>query len=262
MDKQPIFIIGCPRSGTTLLRVIIDSHPNICCGPETHLIKHLEDLKYKIDKQWKNLELYGVPKDSVVKKIREIFDVFQENYVKTKNKRRWAAKTPEDIFHVDFINELFPQCKFINLIRDGRDVVSSFKRRWGRRTVFHAIKKWNESMRLTLKFREKFDKNRYLEVRYENLVSNPEEETKKIMHFLGEKWFPCLIEHHKIKHDFWFNVKKNIDFKHEKQPFRHSPSKPIFSSSVGKWKTNLNFYEKIFVKIFMKKNLKTMGYLK
>ena len=48
MVKPPIFIIGCPRSGTTLLRVILDSHPNICCGPETHIVKIMKEPREKI----------------------------------------------------------------------------------------------------------------------------------------------------------------------------------------------------------------------
>ena len=43
MKKPPIFIVGCPRSGTTLIRVILDSHPNICCGPETHIIDKINE---------------------------------------------------------------------------------------------------------------------------------------------------------------------------------------------------------------------------
>jgi hypothetical protein len=170
--------------------------------------------------------------------------------MKKNQKKRWAEKTPDNIFYADFVDKFFPNCQFINVIRDGRDVVSSYKKRWGRLTVLDAMKHWNKSVDLTYKYREKFPQKRYLEVRYEELVSKPETETKRIMKFLDEKWTPKLLEHHKQKHDFWFQIRKKeyIDvMSYEKHPPRHSPSKPIFESSVGKWKTDLNFFEKIIV---------------
>jgi hypothetical protein len=263
MKKPPIFIIGCPRSGTTLLRVILDSHPNICCGPETHLISKLKEFNDKIGEYWKMLEIFGLERSKQLEKLSEIFNIFPEKYMINKNKIRWAEKTPDNIFYAFFIKELFPKCQFINVIRDGRDVVNSHKKRWGRRTILKGIKKWNMSMKLTFQFRKKFCKEDYLEIRYETLVSNPETETKKIMEFLNEPWNPILLEHNKQQHDFWFNIKtgKNIDIKSEKKPKRHSPSRPIFSSSVGKWKKELNILEKIIIKLFLQDNLKKMGYL-
>ena len=262
MEKPPIFIIGCPRSGTTLMRVILDSHPNICCGPETHLIKNMKNLREKIGERWEMLKPYGIEEQVLDQKIQEIFTLFTNNYVKMKNKKRWAEKTPENIFYVDVIDKFFPNCQFINVIRDGRDVVCSFKERWGSKTVFSGIKNWNRSMELTYIYRTRFKKDRYMETRYEDLVTRPEQETKKIMEFLGEGWTPGLLEHHKSDHDFWFNFNKESkdDQKIEKHPLRHSPSKPVFSSSVGKWKKNLNVVEKALVNIYLRENLKKLGY--
>ena len=262
MEKPPIFIIGCPRSGTTLIRVILDSHPNICCGPETHIIKKLEKFNTEILNNWKMIKPYGLEQKDFIKNTRNFFEIFQKNYMKNKNKKRWAEKTPDNIFHVDFIDKLFPDCQFINIIRDGRDVVCSFKERWGKKTILYAIKSWNKSIDLTFEYQKRFDKKRYLEVRYEEMVSNPEKETRRIMDFLNEEWVPDLLEHHKKKHDFWFNVKtgENVNKTTEKKPERHSPSKPIFGSSVRKWEKNLNFLEKTIVNIMIKENLKKLGY--
>ena len=76
MEKSPIFIIGCPRSGTTSVRVILDSHPNICCGPETHLIRNLKTYHEKILKYWKMLEPYGLNEDDVVKNLVKYSECF------------------------------------------------------------------------------------------------------------------------------------------------------------------------------------------
>lgn len=263
MEKTPIFIVGCPRSGTTLLRVILDSHPNICCGPETHIIEKLNDLDTKIRNNWKMLAPYGIGNKEFDKKIRDVLILFMEKYVIIKNKKRWAEKTPENLFYVDFINRLFPNCQFINVIRDGRDVITSFKRRWGTRTIPLAVKKWNRSIELTLSCRKKFKKSRYIETRYEQLVVSPESETKKIMAFLDESWNPKLLEHHKNDHDFWFKSQDTLklNLKSEKNPDRHSPSRPVFKTSVGRWKKELNIFEKSYIKMFMSRNLKRIGYL-
>jgi len=262
MKKTPIFVVGCPRSGTTLIRVILDSHPNICCGPETNLVKNMENFREKISERWKMLASYGVEEQAMNQKIKEILLLFMEHYTKSKSKKRWAEKTPDNIFHVDFIDELFPDCQFINIIRDGRDVVCSYKERWGSKTIFLAIKNWNRSIELTHRYRTKFNKDRYMEIRYEELVTRPERETKKMMQFLGEEWIPNLLTHHKIDHDFWFKSSKGqqISSKMEKKPQRHSPSKPIFTSSVGKWKKNLNIVEKALVNIYLGKSLEKLGY--
>ncbi len=263
MVNKPIFIIGCPRSGTTLVRVILDSHPSICCGPETHILKHMKNLREKIDEHWKMLKPYGIDEKAIDSKVGEILTVFTDNYIKIKNKKRWAEKTPENIFYVDSINRFFPDCQFINVIRDGRDVVSSFKRRWGRKAVLSAIKYWNQSIDLSYKYAKQFPRERYLEIRYEDLVTKTEEVTRKIMDFLNEEWLPVLLQHQKSEHDFWFdnNKEPDIDKKSEKNPTRHSPSKPVFSSSVGTWKKDLNIIEKALINLLMKDNLKKLNYL-
>lgn len=262
MVKPPIFIIGCPRSGTTLLRVILDSHPNICCGPETHIVKIMKESREKILKNWNMLKPYGINKKKIDKKISEILTIFTNNYMKIKKKERWAEKTPDNIFYLNIIDKLFPDCLFINVIRDGRDVVCSYKQRWGRITLLTGIKNWNQSIQLTCEYRKKIANKRYIEIKYENLVIHPERETKKIMNFIDEKWMPSLLEHHKTSHDFWFNYNKESESyqKKEKNPLRHSPSKPIFSSSIGNWKKNLNIIEKLLVNIYLSRNLKKMGY--
>jgi hypothetical protein len=219
-NQLPIFIIGCPRSGTTLVRVILDSHPHICCGPEMHVISALESCQKQITSKWKQLKPYGVSKDEFNKKISEIYTVFLNRYVEEKKKKRWAEKTPENIFYVSFIDTLFPNCQFINVLRDGRDVVTSFKKRWGKAAIITGIKQWNKSAELTCSYRKQFSSDRYFEVKYENLVQRPEEETKKMMGFLGEEWTDELLNHHHTHHDFWFNYSKKTskEQKKEKQP--------------------------------------------
>ena len=208
------------------------------------------------------LQPYGASQELINTKIADILEAFTTEYKKQKKKTRWAEKTPDNIFRADFINTLYPDCQFINVIRDGRDVVCSYKKRWGRLTLFKAISTWNNAIELTYKYRTQFPKERYLEVHYEELVSNPEKVTKEMMNFLNEKWIEQLLSHQKTKHDFWFNKEKTEPPSKlkEKRPDRHSPSKAIFTSSSGRWKKELNFYEKAIANLFMNDNLKKLGY--
>ncbi|MBU0497404.1 MAG: sulfotransferase [Candidatus Thermoplasmatota archaeon] len=265
MSNSPIFIIGCPRSGTTLVRVMLDSHPRICCGPETHLIPDMEQLYKQIQLKQARLNPYGVSPDNLHQIIRQVLAVYMNQYVNLKKKARWAEKTPINIFHMDFINTIFPDSQIINVVRDGRDVVCSYKERWGRRTFFSAIRTWNKAMQITYHLRELIPKERYYEVRYEEMVSDPERITKEMMAFLQEEWTETLVEHHKVKHDFWNNSKqqnsKKIGVK-ERHPDRHSPSRPIFTSSAGKWQKNLNILEKALSNRLLAENLRKAGYKK
>lgn len=262
METQPIFIIGSPRSGTTLVRVILDSHPNICCGPETHLIKTLQELHADIEQKWHMLQPYTATHETVNNAIGNILETFTNEYKKQKKKPRWAEKTPDNIFRADFINTIFPTCQFINVIRDGRDVVSSYKQRWGRFTLFKAISTWNKAIELTYQYQKQLPKERYLEIYYEELVTNPEKVTKEMMTFLNETWSKDLLSHQKAEHDFWFDKEKTETPSklREKRPDRHSPSRAIFSSSSGKWKKKLNFFEKAMANLLMNDNLKKLGY--
>ena len=102
MSNKPIFIIGCPRSGTTLLRVILDSHPNICCGPETHIIPSLEEFNKKVDENWKMLKPYGIDKNHQLLKIGELFNMFPEHYMNEKKEKSMGRKNTNKYFPYRF----------------------------------------------------------------------------------------------------------------------------------------------------------------
>ncbi len=85
---RPIFVIGSPRSGTTLLRMVLDSHPRISCGEETHFLRELEPIT---GKHWRMLEPYGFPKTYWVERVRGLYEGFQADYLARRGKARWCA---------------------------------------------------------------------------------------------------------------------------------------------------------------------------
>jgi hypothetical protein len=195
---RPIFIVGCQRSGTTLLRLMLDSHPNISCGPET---RFLQDFAKLTSDSWDRLSLYGFPKAYWLDKAAEFFDSFQAEYAKSRGKTRWADKTPRYALSLAYINDLFPTSQIVHVIRDGRDVVASHRDRWGYRSALKAVEKWPRYIKAARRVGDRLPDDRYIEVRYEKLVLDTETTLRTLLEHLGEPWDPAVLEHDKQQHD-------------------------------------------------------------
>ncbi len=197
--RGPIFIVGCQRSGTTLLRLILDSHPNISCGPET---RFLEDLaKVTREPFWPHMAQYGFPKEYWFAQFGAMFDSFQRDYAERRGKARWADKTPRYALCLDFITQAFPTCQVVHVIRDGRDVVASHRDRFGWWSAVKSIKKWPLYIETARKAGAALPADRYYEIRYEALVGDTEGSLRKLLDFLGEPWDDAVLEHDRHPHD-------------------------------------------------------------
>jgi hypothetical protein len=195
----PIFIVGCHRSGTTLLRLLLDSHPNISCGPETGFLTDFAGITR--DPMWPHLQQYGFPKEYWHRKVAELFDSFQSDYACARGKARWAEKTPNYALHLDYINELFPTCQVVHIIRDGRDVVASHLDRWGYISAVKATRKWPLYIDRTRRVGALLPATRYREVRYEDLVGDTEAVMRELLDFLGEPWDEVVLQYDQKPHD-------------------------------------------------------------
>jgi hypothetical protein len=198
-QQRPIFIIGCGRSGTTLLRMMLDSHQRISAGEET---KFLTDLRGIVGEHWRLLSAYGFERDWWLERIREFYGGFQAEYMARRGKQRWAEKTPGYTFHLDFIDELFPTAQYVHVIRDGRDVVASYRDRWGYRSALRAANSvWRESVLRARDFGERLPEGRFHELRFEALVAEPEATMRELLAFLGEEWDPQVLRYDEVPHD-------------------------------------------------------------
>lgn len=192
-ESRPIFIIGCPRSGTTLLRLMIDSHPHISCGPETHF---LVDLANIAEQHAIRFERFGYGSDWWYEQTADFFRTFQMDYAQKRGKQRWAEKTPTYTRHLDVLDRLFPDCQLIHVIRNGRDVVSSYHKRWGYLSaVKTAAFRWREYVTLARDFGKTIAMDRYYEIRYEDLVSETEMTLRGMFEFLQEPWVPEVLNY-------------------------------------------------------------------
>lgn len=197
--ERPIFVIGCPRSGTTLLRLMLDSHARISCGEETHF---LAELGSTVGAHWPLLETYGFPREYWLQRIRAFYAGFQVEYLERRDKERWAEKDPTYTLVLPFIDELFPDAQYVHLTRDAYDVVASFRERWGYGSALRVARgEWTRYVRAGRSFGQRLPAGRYHELRYESLVAAPEPALRSLLEFLGEAWDPAVLRFQEAPHD-------------------------------------------------------------
>lgn len=132
---EGIVVLGVPRSGTTLMRRILNAHPNICCPPETNLLRSCARFldEEPIDEGLAVGVLSGLAysdfaEDAVLARLREFAFAFHREIAAKAGKKRWAEKTAFDVFHVDTIERLVSNtCRFVCVFRHGLDTVCSMK---------------------------------------------------------------------------------------------------------------------------------------
>lgn len=205
-----LFIIGMPRSGTKLLRELLNSSSEIYIPEaESQFFPYLynkygdsidfSNNKIKlnfISDVRKSMFIYYLKQEfgystelnflELKKKKEQLSKVLSElmkEFNKKKDIKYLGEKTPEYLFHTDLLQSKFPQAKFIHIVRDPRDYVLSMKKAWGK-NIFLAAYKWNNSI---LDFQIKKEKlgTRLLEIKYEDLISEPEKTLLDICHFMG-----------------------------------------------------------------------------
>jgi hypothetical protein len=232
---SPIFIIGCGRSGTTLLRMMLDSHPRISAGEET---KFLTDLQPIVGEHWRLLSAYGFSRAWWLDRIRAFYAGFQADYLARRSKQRWAEKTPGYTFHLDFIAELFPDAQYVHMIRDGRDVVASFRDRWGYKAGLRAANSvWRESVARARDFGSRLPEGRYQELRYEALVADPETEMRALLAFLGEEWDAQVLRYDEVAHD---TTERYAAYTAERRAAAGGRGAAIYRAGAGKGRRKLD----------------------
>ncbi len=210
IGNEPIFILGCQRSGTSLLRRIIDSHSRIACPPESGFLVQLAKV-FEVQRSIECLETMGYDKTNVLERMSLFARYFFEEYARRKGKPRWADKTPHYINHVETIDLMFNgNVKYIGLIRNGMDVAFSLcEYDWGilRPYIDDGLSKAEAAMEFWRDQNEKlisFSKqvmDRFYFLKFEELTENPKEALSPLFRFLGEPWEEGVLDYHRFEHD-------------------------------------------------------------
>jgi hypothetical protein len=253
----PIFIVGAPRSGTTLLQYRLRNHPRISLPTgESHFfiplyqaqakfgdLSQLENVRAVLDAMYRQnagfmdtdlhgmkfdldglaQQLHGEGRNTLPAIIRGLY----EKNALGEGKARWGDKTPYYVLHIPQLLEWFPDAQIVHLIRDGRDVALSL---FGRKhdfqiyNTYQAAKYWQIYVEKGRELSKGLNANQYFELRYEDLLADPEGTLKMLCGFLEEEYSSALLDIHQVK-DAGMT------------PLVHQPIK---ADNAGKWRTRMS----------------------
>ena len=196
---RPIFVVGCPRSGTTLTRLILDSHPAISAGPESRFLWGLRAIE---ENNWSTLADFGLGLDEWHAHVRSLFEAFHLRYAEHQGKRRWADKSPDYALMLDYIDVLYPDAQIVHIVRDPRDVIDAWRRFYGWKSVGRAARAWVRYVRSAHEFAVRYGEDKVMELRYEDLVREPEPSLRALFTWLGESWDSGVLDFAEQPHSF------------------------------------------------------------
>lgn len=209
------FIVGVARSGTTLLRLMLDAHPSIAIPPETYFLLPFLRGQPSLEgldaagfcnavtgfHTWSDL---GISQEDLTREVADIRPfcpaaatrLIYRLYAARHGKSRWGDKTPSYRRHMLAIERILPEARFIHIIRDGRDVALSLRREWFAPTddIGGLARHWVEEVEATRK--QGGSCKNYLEVRFESLVREPRTVLKSLCSFLGLTFDPAMEKYH------------------------------------------------------------------
>ncbi len=272
---RPFFIVGCDRSGTTMLRLVLDRHPQIAIPTESMFITDFltrlsrygdlssrsnrlklagDMLSYSKVRNWQlpltadELASNCATTDVYASMVRAIFTAYALKHGKTC----WGDKTPYYVHWVDDLKRLFPDARFIHLVRDGRDVALSLIRvGFGPTNVYAAARYWRESVRKGRSAVERLGGDA-MEVHYERFVDDPMSVSKTICGFL----------------DIGFD-EKMLDIQHARSEGKFAPNQDnwftkvdegINASSVGRWRKHMSTRQRVTFQAIAADELDLFGY--
>jgi Sulfotransferase family len=280
------FIVGVGRSGTTMLRLMLDAHPDLAIPPETHFLPQaalacerapdprqafLETVRFN-NPRWGDYHIEG---DLLARRIAaiepfnlsEAVRAFYGLYTEKFGKRRWGDKTPHYLRKMELIQSLLPEAHFIHLIRDGRDVAMSAKGlSFGHDTIEEAARQWRSWIKRARSQSQNLDF--YLEVRYEDLVLNTESTLKKVVDFIDLPWSTNMLDYHataekrisEIHRDVLTPSGEALIRGQERKAMHSLTSEPPRHDRIGRWKSEMTHADRERFEEIASKTLRDLGY--
>lgn len=201
LSSGPVFVVGSMRSGSTMLRLILDSHPNIAIGGETGFVAALaanqEIPNWKFGKGW--YEQLGWSEQEFNARLREFYDGLFRRMADRQGKPRWGEKTPFHTAHIARMAEVFPDAVFVGIVRHPGAVAGSLRRRF-HYTYPDAVAYWTQT-NLDMVAAGSTLAARFALCRYEDLVTQGEPVLRELLEHVGEAWSDDVLEHHRVQRE-------------------------------------------------------------
>lgn len=262
-----IFIVGCPRSGTTWLRRMLEKNPLVKTGPESHLfdkyigplLKNWDSDKNKALQTKTGLSLYLDENTFLNVSRKYVLELFLSRIDGLKPDELFIEKTPQHAQYLPEIMKLFPKCKIVHIVRDARDVVSSLlaaSKSWGAdwapESAIVAARTWVSLVNAVDSSRDLIPAGQFYQLRYRDLVTSTLTEMKELSNFLNIHWELDALEAVIKKFDAarLLNVRGGED-----------STKFLRKGRPGSWKTDLSLLQKFEVWYVAHKTMEKFGYV-
>ena len=204
-SRQILFVGGCPRSGTTLARAMLDAHPDVHCGEETRVVPRLLGMRnrwYTSEKEHNRLREAGLGEDV----LDEATAAFISEIILHHGEpaKFLCNKDPLVLNYMHDVIRMFPKAKFVLMIRDARAVAYSIVSRnvtisgVNNKNYLSAALFWNKVMSRMVRDCRMFGERRCLMVQYERLVQDPKGWMEKVLGFGGIPWHDNVLHHHEL----------------------------------------------------------------
>ncbi|KAH8859917.1 Protein-tyrosine sulfotransferase A [Schistosoma japonicum] len=252
-----IFVGGHQSTGTGLMRILLDVHPMVRCGPEPIITSEVMRFRLAAKKYEDKLLHSGISHEAVDEATAAFIVSIIENMGPPAE--RLCHKQPGIYYHLRDLGDLFHEAKFIHMIRDGRAAVLSTIERnidyqFAANNPVKAVNLWEEITRQMISDCKYIGKSRCLTVRYECLILAPEIQLRRILKFLDLPWDDILLRHETV-------VRKVSKLNYLEQSTKQFIN-PIYVKSLDLWAKNNSKISQCLLKVFSRNTnlLMEMGY--
>ncbi|HED36483.1 MAG TPA: sulfotransferase [Gammaproteobacteria bacterium] len=253
VDHPPFFVVGSDRSGTTMLMMMLDAHPNLGVSRESWFLIELMDalplhgslnqqqvdMAYDIIHQHPRWQRWNIPDSELASHLKKLNNPDLAELVETvfqldlgrSEKTRWGDKTPAYVREIKRIHSMFPQACFIHIIRDARDVCISLRNvGWHGPSLRHMARYWRNEVNSGIEAGKTIGSDIYLQIPYEKLVTDTEATLREICSFLGEPFETNMLA--------WYDLtaKKTAG---RPMKFQTKLNRAPHPDDIGRWKKEM-----------------------